>query len=426
MTSTSIFIQMYFSFNRNVPNVSQPINETISNEVVKKKHKKHKKDKKSKKDKKHSSPHPPIVDRFSAVAGPSTLELPDSLSSNSMSLFAANTSDSIKDQQQFQQHHPHAQHQQQQQLHLSTNSMGTSMPSTLLNTMATPSVPAPKGAFWPSAPKSNAVPTSDLTFTGKFNKTDDNIISIDSSSGSNSPKYRAQSPIMIAAMSRSSSPSRLNLLPMRSAEYGSRVATDEENSSSQQHISMLQQQTESSLTNPFGESSMQVSGCERVYMLCGGSATIYDLMIIPCDQQQTDLATNDAAKEMHGQSIGGAAASGGAPDTQQTGKKRGRKKGSKGVDSRLGGASNSSQSQQAGAPFYESFSFSSLKNKIDLIRGTTKKVKTTKELLAELQNRKATTSGDEVNAIESQLQSALPENTYSDDGDMPNGKRSSG
>lgn len=109
-------------------------------------------------------------------------------------------------------------------------------------------------------------------------------------------------------------------------------------------------------------------------------------------------------------------------DVQQTGKKRGRKKGSKGVDSRLGGASNSLKSQQAGAPYYDSISFSSLKNKIDLIRGTTKKVKTTKELLAELQNRKATTSGDEIN-IESQLQSTLPD---SDDGDLPNGKRNSG
>lgn len=131
---------------------------------------------------------------------------------------------------------------------------------------------------------------------------------------------------------------------------------------------------------------------------------------------------------MHAQSIAAAAvaaASGGALDVQQTGKKRGRKKGSKGVDSRLGGASNPSQSQQAGAPYYDSISFSSLKNKIDLIRGTTKKVKTTKELLAELQNRKATTSGDEVNIIESQLQSALPGND-SDDGDIRNGKRNSG
>lgn len=126
---------------------------------------------------------------------------------------------------------------------------------------------------------------------------------------------------------------------------------------------------------------------------------------------------------MHAQSIGTAAVATGSGvlDVQQTGKKRGRKKGSKGVDSRLGGASNSSQNQ-SGAPYYESITFSSLKNKIDLIRGTTKKVKTTKELLAELQNRKAATSGDEVNTFESQLQSSLPD---SDEGDLPNGNRNS-
>lgn len=236
---------------------------------MKKKHKKHKKDKKNKKQK-HSSPLPPAtIDRFLPVAGPSTLELPDSLSSNSMSLFAANTSDSIKDQQ----------HQQQQ--HLLSNSMGISLPSTSINTMATATAPAAaasKGALWMSALKPNTAHTSDLTFTGKFTKNDDNIISIDSSSSSNSPKYRAQSPILIAAMSRSSSPSRLNLLPLRSAEYGSRVATDEENSSTQQHISMLQHQTESSLTNPFGESSMQVN-CECSHCGCCGSMRICTVKI---------------------------------------------------------------------------------------------------------------------------------------------------
>lgn len=142
---------------------------------------------------------------------------------------------------------------------------------------------------------------------------------------------------------------------------------------------------------------------------------------------QNDLVPNDTAKEMHTQSIAAAAAAaaagGGVLDVQQTGKKRGRKKGSKGVDSRLGGGSNSSHAQQSGAPYYDSISFSSLKNKIDLIRGTTKKVKTTKELLAELQNRKATTSGDEVSTIESQLQPTLPD---SDDGDVLNGNRNSG
>lgn len=88
-------------------------------------------------------------------------------------------------------------------------------------------------------------------------------------------------------------------------------------------------------------------------------------------------------------------------------KKRGRKKGSKGVDSRLANTSNTSQSQQgAGAQYYDSISFSSLKNQIDLIRGTTKKVKTTKELLAELQNRKTLAYTDDSNLVETPSQPA--------------------
>lgn len=89
-------------------------------------------------------------------------------------------------------------------------------------------------------------------------------------------------------------------------------------------------------------------------------------------------------------------------ETETVVKKRGRKKGSKGVDGRLANASNSSQSQQGNAQYYDPISFTSLKNQIDLIRGTTKKVKTTKELLADLQNRKPLTynDDDDVNLIE--------------------------
>lgn len=71
----------------------------------------------------------------------------------------------------------------------------------------------------------------------------------------------------------------------------------------------------------------------------------------------------------------------------------------------MGNSNNSTQShQQSGAQYFDSISLSSLKNKIDLIRGT-KKVKTTKELLAELQNRKAQPTTDDNNAMESQSQS---------------------
>lgn len=87
----------------------------------------------------------------------------------------------------------------------------------------------------------------------------------------------------------------------------------------------------------------------------------------------------------------------GATEPQQTAKKRGRKKGSKGVDSRLSNAGNLSQSQQS-SQYGDSISFQSLKNKIDLIRGASgKKIKTTHELLAELQSRKL--SGVDANSL---------------------------
>lgn len=232
----------WLNFNRNVPNVSQPSSEILnSSEVVKKeskKHKKHKKDKKSKKQKQSS----PSLDRTSSMAGPPILELPDSLSSNSMSLFAT-TSDSIKDQHMSINNNAFA------------NIIGTSLPSTSVNVVASAGTSKSTGP-WTTAPKSSTVPTDDLTFTGKFTKNDDNIIiNIDSSSGSNSPKYPRRSPMLITATSRSSSP-RINLLPMRTAEFGSRVATDEDNSSTQ-HISLIQQ-TDSQLTSPFEESIVQV------------------------------------------------------------------------------------------------------------------------------------------------------------------------
>lgn len=224
--------------NRIVPNVSQPSSEYVNNEVVKKKHKKHKKDKKSKKQKQQSLPA--NTDRI-PVAGPTVFELPDSLSSNSMSLFA-NTIDSSKDQ--------HA-------VVTNNNAFVNSIGSTSLPSSINPTAPNAKSSLWTSI-KSNSVPIEDLTFTGKFTKSDDNfsnVINIDSSSASNSPKYRSQSPGLIPVASRSSSPSRINLLPMRGT--GSRIATDEENSSTQ-HISLLQP-TESSMTGAYGESLAQVN-----------------------------------------------------------------------------------------------------------------------------------------------------------------------
>lgn len=235
-------------FNRIVPNVGQPSSEIVNSEIAKKKHKKHKKDKKSKKQKQSTTLA--NTERHATSGndggGVTVLELPDSLSSNSMSLFA-NTCDSFKDHHALTNNNAFA------------NSIATSLPSTSINQSA-------KSAHWTSNPKINTVATNDLTFTGKFTKTDDNIINIDSSSGSNSPKYpRSRSPILIPVHpSRSSSPSRMNLLPMRSADFGSRVATDEENSSNH-HISIQLQQTESSLASAYGENLVQVMKPIRFY-----------------------------------------------------------------------------------------------------------------------------------------------------------------
>lgn len=69
-------------------------------------------------------------------------------------------------------------------------------------------------------------------------------------------------------------------------------------------------------------------------------------------------------------------------------KRRGRKRGSKGVDGRI--ADNNALSSQSNSVLHydDSGSLLSLKTKIESIRGS-KKVKTTKELLADLQNRKS-------------------------------------
>lgn len=65
------------------------------------------------------------------------------------------------------------------------------------------------------------------------------------------------------------------------------------------------------------------------------------------------------------------------------GKKRGRKKGSKGIDTQLGGRSSSSHNQ-SGTQYFDSLSLSTLKDKMESIRSSSKKVKTITELVADL------------------------------------------
>lgn len=179
-----------------VPAVDQlSINERIITSEIKKKHKKNKKEKKKKR---HSSPIPekivePVVMIPAAVmppipsatriaaAAPVVFELADSLSSSSMSLFN------------------------------STNNSVKVLPKT--------SVVGDNGGGGGSGGIgrcSSTIPPADLTFSGKFSKTED-VINIDSSSCSNSPKYaklpseRSVSPLN-AVPSRSSSPIHMKKL----------------------------------------------------------------------------------------------------------------------------------------------------------------------------------------------------------------------
>lgn len=74
-------------------------------------------------------------------------------------------------------------------------------------------------------------------------------------------------------------------------------------------------------------------------------------------------------------------------------KKRGRKRGSKGVDGRIADSNAFSSHTNSVLHHDDTGSLLSLKTKIDSIRGS-KKVKTTKELLADLQSRKSTLGGE--------------------------------
>lgn len=163
-----------------------------TNTITSETKKKHKKNKKEKKKKRHSSSiaeksveqivtmpmeaaTPALPTPRVAAAATVVFELADSLSSSSMSLFN------------------------------STNNSMKVLPKT--------SVVGDNGGGGSRSVSRSAstIPPADLTFSGKFSKTEDNVINIDSSSCSNSPKYaklpsdRSRSPLM-AVPSRSSSP----------------------------------------------------------------------------------------------------------------------------------------------------------------------------------------------------------------------------
>lgn len=169
---------------------------------------------------------------------------------------------------------------------------------------------------------------SELTFTGKFSKSDDAIINIDTTSGSSSPKQmiggRADSPIL-----------------MQDSPCGSPMVSVDNSNESVTGDSLL-------------KSSNQLL-----------AATTAPIVAVPLETLNTSKFESS---------------------NMPIPKKRGRKKGSTGVDRNMSLAGPSS-----GQPIFGSVSV--LKSKMDSMRSV-KKVKTTKELLAELQNRKPTLTGN--------------------------------
>lgn len=195
----------------------------------------------------------------------------------------------------------------------------------------------------------NALPSvhklSELTFTGKFSKPDDAIINIDSTSGSSSPKQLIEARI-ISPILMQDSPCGSPIGPMLSVENSNESEAGD------------------SLPKPSNN------------LL---AAAIAPVTTVP-------LETLDASR-IESTNI-------------QLPKKRGRKKGSTGVDRNMSLAGTSS-----GSPYLGTVSL--LKTKMDLMRSV-KKVKTTKELLAELQSRKPTLTGNGSGSTNSSPMLELP------------------
>lgn len=186
---------------------------------------------------------------------------------------------------------------------------------------------------------------SEFNFGSSFSQSDENVvIQIGSSDGSNSPPHN---PSASYPQSRTSSPPFIPQPAMQ--KRPSAGLTDDPH--------FWQQQAPAAPVPPFNEPSTSLSFSES-------SSTM------PAYNEDAPLAVPVEA----------------APVTEPqpaVSKKRGRKKGSKGIDTQLGGKSLASN-QQSGTQYFDSMSLSTLKDKMESIRGASKKVKTINELVAHL------------------------------------------
>ncbi|XP_037043283.1 mediator of RNA polymerase II transcription subunit 26 [Bradysia coprophila] len=211
-----------------------------------------------------------------------------------------------------------------------SNSSSLGMFNSATNTTNTTNL----GSIVPSTHK-----LSELTFTGKFSKSDDAIINIDTTSGSSSPKQ------MIGGRTDSLMQESPCDSPMLSVE--------------------------NSNESEIGDSILKSSNLL--------ATTAAPTTAVPLDTLDSSRLESS---------------------NMPTPKKRGRKKGSTGVDRNMSLAGPSSSQ-----PIFGSVSV--LKSKMDSMRSV-KKVKTTKELLAELQNRKPPLTGNGSGSTNSSPMLELP------------------
>lgn len=203
--------------------------------------------------------------------------------------------------------------------------------------------------------------SAELTFSGKFSKSDDTdtIINIDSSSSDYDTHFR----VAPAAPKLPATKRAHDLIASAATPSFSPVIVHESRSCSPVRLASM-------------ENSLDVPAVDRTYRAGGTTKPAM------AGSLSEDTITGGESSSLPPAADGATVA---APLTVEP-KKRGRKKGSNGADRRLADAANSTSAGGGNAAFESSLS--GLKNKIDLMRtGGAKKVKSTQELIAGLQNR---------------------------------------
>lgn len=221
------------------------------------------------------------------------------------------------------------------------------------------------------------IKSSELTFSGKFkNKTDDanTIISLDSSSSSSDDT--------------------------RCLELGSDGGHRIQRSQSIPSPVII---PESQSCSPFGllvdhhhhHSNESLSGSEIIAQVPVSAVTSSAALMTLSSEDTVTVSSETRLRKKSSSASPPPAAAAPVP------KKRGRKKGSGGADRRMANLAHTGP----GSQMYETVTLLGLKSKMDSMRYSSKKVKTTKELLADLQNK----SGLSMQSADSSLTAATGE-----------------